>query len=255
MKYIRFKQNGIEKYGVLNNDKITVIDGDLFSEYSVSDDIVYINDVKILTPCKPTKIVAVGLNYADHANEMGDDLPEFPALFLKPSTAVIGYGDPIVIPEMAGRVDYEAELAIVIKKTAKNISAQQAKDYVMGYTCLNDVTARDLQKVDSQWMRAKSFDTFAPLGPVIETYIDPDSANICARLNGKIVQQSNTSNFIFKTEYLISTISQIMTLNPGDVITTGTPAGIGELHGGDCIEIEIDGIGILKNTVTEEGQL
>ncbi len=249
MKIIRFMYDGAPSYGFLNGETIRKIDGDIFKYCYQTDRTVNINDVKILPPCEPTKIVAVGLNYALHADEMGDKIPDYPALFLKPSSAVIGHGDEIIYPEMSKQVDYEAELAIVIGRKAENVEESESEKYILGYTCLNDVTARDLQKVDSQWMRAKSFNTFAPIGPVISDELDPNNAKICSRLNGEVKQSSNTSNFIFKPNYLVSTISKIMTLYPGDIITTGTPSGIGAMNVGDVIEIEIDGIGTLKNTV------
>lgn len=182
---------------------------------------------------------------------MGLNIPKFPALFLKPSSSVIGNMDNIIYPDMSEQVDYEAELAIVIGETASYVSESEAKKYILGYTCLNDITARDLQRLDSQWTRAKGFDTFAPIGPFIETELDPDNADIRLRLNGKVMQESNTSNFIFKTDYLVSAISQIMTLYPGDIITTGTPSGIGSMNIGDTVEVEIDGIGTLTNFVKE----
>lgn len=249
MKIIRFMYDDTPSYGFLNGETITKIDGDIFKYCYQTDRTVNINDVKILPPCEPSKIVAVGLNYARHADEMGDEVPSYPALFLKPATAVIGHNDEIIIPEMSKQVDYEAELAIVIGRKAENVEEEEADKYILGYTCLNDVTARDLQKIDSQWMRAKSFNTFAPIGPIISDELDPNNANICLRLNGETKQSSNTSNFIFKPNFLVSTISKIMTLKPGDIITTGTPSGIGEMKAGDTVEIEIDGIGILKNTV------
>ncbi|MDK2801215.1 MAG: hypothetical protein PWQ70_2834, partial [Clostridiales bacterium] len=166
-----------------------------------------------------------------------------------PSTSVIGPEQKIVLPSMSQRVDYEAEIAIVIKKTAKNIAVENAKQYILGYTCLNDVTARDLQKLDAQWTRAKGFDTFAPLGPWITDEIDPNNVDIKLLLNGELKQHSNTSNFIWKAEELVSFISQVMTLLPGDVITTGTPSGIGPMKSGDCVEVTIEGIGTLRNYV------
>lgn len=238
------------KYDIASN-MFKLIEGDIFDFFSYTDTLVNRNEVKILPPCEPTKIVAVGLNYANHANEMRLDIPEFPALFLKPSSSVIGHMDNIIYPDMSGQVDYEAELAIVIGETASYVSESEAKNYILGYTCLNDVTARDLQRLDSQWTRAKGFDTFAPIGPFIETELEPDNADIRLRLNGKIMQESNTSNFIFKTDYLVSAISQIMTLYPGDIITTGTPSGIGAMNIGDTVEVEIDGIGTLTNIVKE----
>lgn len=252
MKFLRVEYKNEIYYAVENSDdSITLLDGDIFDCFSKTDISLSKNQVKLLPPCCPSKIVAVGLNYADHASELNLTIPDFPALFLKPPSTVIGCGDDIIYPKMSSQVDYEAELAIVIGKTASGIPAENSIDYIFGYTCLNDVTARDLQRVDSQWTRAKGFDTFAPIGPVISTGIDPDNAEIELRLNGELKQKSNTSNFIFKTGYLVSAISQIMTLYPGDIITTGTPSGIGPMKPGDIVEVEIDGIGILKNTVKE----
>lgn len=196
---------------------------------------------------QPTKIVCVGLNYYCHAKEMGMNTPHHPIIFLKPTTALIGPKETIIYPKMSKRVDYEAELAVIIKDKIKNIKENEVMQHIEGFTCLNDVTARDLQKIDSQWTRAKSFDTFCPIGPKIVKNIDPNNVKIQSFLNGKIKQDSNTSNFIFKVEELISFISKIMTLNPGDIIATGTPKGIGPMHKGDKIEIKIEGIGSLIN--------
>lgn len=247
MKYARVKYNNEIYYGIVDDGKVTLLDGDIFDYYSITDIVISLDDVRLLPPCEPSKIVAVGLNYADHAGELNLKIPEFPALFMKPSSSIIGQNDSIICPPMSKQVDYEAELAVVIGKTASYVSQEEAKGYVLGYTCLNDVTARDLQNIDSQWTRAKGFDTFAPVGPWIETDIDPDNADIKLRLNGELKQSSNTSNFIFKTDYLISKISEIMTLYPGDIITTGTPSGIGSMHDGDVVEVEVGGIGILRN--------
>jgi len=208
-----------------------------------------IKDFKLLAPVVPQKIIAVGLNYKDHAEELNLPIPKEPIIFLKPPSAVIGPGEPIILPAQSNRVDYEAELAVVIKKRAKNIKPEQAKEYILGYTCFNDVTARDLQAKDGQWSRAKSFDTFAPLGPWIETELEPGNLKIQALLNGKVVQDSSTSNLIFSVPELVSFISQIMSLFPGDVIATGTPSGIGPLSAGDEIIIRIQGIGELRNSV------
>jgi len=198
---------------------------------------------------KPTKVVAVGLNYKDHAQELSMSIPDEPCLFLKPATTVVNSGAAIVYPLQTKRLDYEAELAIVIKDKIWDISPLQAKEHILGYTCANDVTARDLQQKDGQWTRAKSFNTFCPLGPVISDEIDPNNVAVKAWVNGELKQSGHTSNFIFKVEYLVSFISKIMTLLPGDVIITGTPAGVGSLQVGDTVEIEIDGIGKLKNKV------
>ena len=253
MKFARILYDDEIYYAKYDNssDMFELIEGDIFDFFSYTSTNVNRNGVKILPPCEPSKIVAVGLNYANHPNEMGLNIPKFPALFLKPSSSVIGNMDNIIYPDMSEQVDYEAELAIVIGETASYVSESEAKKYILGYTCLNDITARDLQRLDSQWTRAKGFDTFAPIGPFIETQLDPDNADIRLRLNGKVMQESNTSNFIFKTDYLVSAISQIMTLYPGDIITTGTPSGIGSMNIGDTVEVEIDGIGTLTNFVKE----
>jgi len=209
-------------------------------------------DVKFLSPTRPTKIVAVGLNYKAHAEEMGKPLPEEPLLFMKPSTAVISNKMRIVKPKMSQRVDYEGELAIVIGRKCKKVSPQEAPDYILGYSCFNDVTARDLQQKDVQYTRAKSFDTFAPYGPWINTEIDPIGLKITTRVNGEVKQEGNTEDMIFSPFELVSFISKIMTLLPGDVIATGTPPGVGPLQAGDRVEVEIEGIGTLINYVVDE---
>ena len=205
-------------------------------------------DVELLAPCCPSKIVCVGLNYVEHAKELKMKLPEEPILFLKPPSAVIGPGTEIIVPKSSERVDYEGELGVVIGKRCKAIAADEAQKYILGYTCFNDVTARDLQQKDGQWTRAKSFDTFAPFGPWIAS-IDPSDADIKTRVNGQIRQSSNTADLIFGVPSLIEFISNVMTLEPGDVIATGTPPGVGRLEKGDVVEVEIEGIGVLKNRV------
>ncbi|MBN2297371.1 MAG: fumarylacetoacetate hydrolase family protein [Deltaproteobacteria bacterium] len=205
---------------------------------------------RLLPPVLPGKIVAVGLNYRDHAEELGLELPKEPILFMKPAASVIGPLDDIIYPPQSKRVDYEAELAVVISKDCKDVKASDARDFILGYTCLNDVTARDLQVTDGQWTRAKSFDTFAPIGPWIATGIDdPHCLGITASLNGEQKQSSSTANLIFSVFELIEFISGIMTLNALDVIATGTPSGIGPMNPGDTIEIAIEEIGMLKNKV------
>ncbi len=191
----------------------------------------------------------MGLNYRDHAEELGFPIPDEPVIFLKPATTLIGPGDAIQYPPTSSRVDFEAELGIVIKERAKNITPGLARDYILGFTCANDVTARDLQKKDGQWTRAKSFDTFCPVGPWIETDLDPGDLLVESYLNSARKQSSRTSRFIFSVPQLVSFISTVMTLNPGDLIITGTPAGIGPMQPGDEIEVRIEGIGSLKNTV------
>jgi 2-keto-4-pentenoate hydratase/2-oxohepta-3-ene-1,7-dioic acid hydratase in catechol pathway len=199
----------------------------------------------------PTKIIAIGLNYLDHAKELKMDIPDHPLIFMKPPTSVIGSGDAIILPPQTKELNYEGELAVVIKDRVRNISKDEARRYIAGYTCANDVTARDLQRIDGQWTRAKSFDTFSPLGPRIVSDIDPKHLSIITRVNGTVRQNSNTKNMIFDVFELVSFVSEIMTLLPGDVILTGTPPGVGAIEVGDVVEVEIDDIGILKNTVTE----
>jgi 2-keto-4-pentenoate hydratase/2-oxohepta-3-ene-1,7-dioic acid hydratase in catechol pathway len=197
----------------------------------------------------PSKIIAIGLNYLDHAKELKMEVPEYPLIFMKPSTSVIGNGETILYPPQTRELHYEGELGIVIGKKTRNVTSDEAKRYIAGYTCTNDVTARDLQRIDGQWTRSKSFDTFCPLGPRMVKDIDPTNLAISTRVNGVIKQQSNTSQMIFNAFQLVSFVSAIMTLLPGDVISSGTPPGVGELRVGDVVEIEIERIGILKNTV------
>ncbi|MEA2101030.1 MAG: fumarylacetoacetate hydrolase family protein [Thermodesulfobacteriota bacterium] len=206
---------------------------------------------RLLAPVIPSKIIAIGLNYREHALEMDMPIPEEPAIFFKPPSSIIGTRQNIIYPSQSSHVDYEAELAVVISKRCKNIVPDKAGEYIWGYTCLNDVTARDLQQKDPQWTRGKSFDTFAPIGPWIETSIDdPGNLEITARLNNEIKQRSSTSDLIFDINYLLGFISHIMTLEQGDCISTGTPPGVGPMVPGDLIEIEISQIGRLENTLT-----
>ncbi len=205
--------------------------------------------VRFLPPVKPEKIVCVGLNYIDHARELNMEIPDEPVIFLKPPSSLVGNDDCVIIPDLPdglNRIDYEGELAVVISKRCRNVLAEDYEDYVLGYTCFNDVTARDLQKKDGQWTRAKSFDTFACLGPYV-VRVDPSSLRITTRLNGKVVQDSTTANLIFGVDKLIEFISGIMTLKRGDVIATGTPAGVGRVNRGDVVEVEIEKIGVLRN--------
>jgi 2-keto-4-pentenoate hydratase/2-oxohepta-3-ene-1,7-dioic acid hydratase in catechol pathway len=213
----------------------------------------YWNDFEFLPPVNPSKIIAVGLNYLDHSKEFGQPVPDEPLIFLKPPSAIIGHLDSIIYPMEARRVDYEAELAVVVGKKIRNADINEARDGILGYTCANDVTERFFQKKDGQWTRAKGFDTFAPIGPWIAADIEPeDGLSIKSYLNGSIRQSSTTSEMIFSPAQILSFVSKVMTLNPGDVILTGTPSGVGELRPGDTVEIEIEGIGILKNPVVSE---
>ncbi|MBM7624032.1 fumarylacetoacetate hydrolase family protein [Sporohalobacter salinus] len=249
MKYVRFKADSEIKYGILEGEVIKLIDGNIMGDYRIMDEYYSLSEVNLLAPCQPGKIVCIGLNYLDHAKELDMDLPEEPTIFMKPATAVIGPGDVIEYPEMSNHLDYEAEIAAVIKEEAKNVTVEEVKDYILGYTCLNDITARDLQEEDGQWTRAKSFDTFAPLGPVIATEVDPNDLKIQLFKNGSLKQDSTTAQMICDMEEVVSFISQIMTLEPGDVITTGTPPGTSSTEKGDKLEVKIEGIGSLINSV------
>lgn len=239
----RFRYMGVQFYGDVGDDMVISHEGD-GKTYDLKE-------LEVLPPCMPTKIVCAGLNYYDHAAELGMRIPDAPVLFLKPPSAIIGHEDKIIYPKNSQHVDHEAELAIVIGKRCKNIAYDRALDVVAGFTCFNDVTARDIQRHDGQWTRAKGFDTFAPVGPFIAPVgeMDPDDAYIRARVNGATRQDSNTSNLIFDISSLIEFISGVMTLEVGDIIATGTPAGVGGLEPGDIVEIEIEGIGTLRNEV------
>lgn len=252
MKFIRFLINGKEKNGIVieEDHMVREIKGDFFDKYEILENQYSLSEIKYLPPCMPSKIIALGLNYFDHAEEFKLKIPEEPLIFLKPSSAVIGHKENIIYPKMTERLDYEAELGVIIKNKVKNIKPKEVYENILGYTCFNDVTARDLQKKDGQWTRAKSFDTFAPLGPYIVTDLEPNNLEIKLRQNGKVKQHSSTSKMIFKIEEIVSFISQIMTLNPGDVIVTGTPSGVGELQVGDVVEVEIEGIGTLTNYIS-----
>lgn len=252
MKFLRYYYNDEISYGILKKDcedTIIKIKGSPFNEFEELSEELKIKDVKLLTPCDFTKAVCVGLNYRDHIIEFNHPIPESPVLFIKPSNTAIGIHENIIKPQLCERLDYEAELAIVIGSKTHNIEEKDAHKYILGYTCANDVTARDLQPQKGQWTLAKSFDTFCPFGPFIETEINPTNLNIKSILNGKVMQESNTSNLIFNPFYLVSYISKIMTLYPGDIILTGTPSGVSHMKDLSTISIKIEGIGTLTNTV------
>jgi len=249
MRLVRFVAQNRPAYGILDNDEVVELDGEGYASMSSRRVVHRAAEVRLLAPCVPTKIVAVGLNYRDHANELGMDVPESPVLFLKPPTTVIGPGDDIRYPAMSRQVDYEGELGIVIRDRVSRVAPGEARKHILGYTCANDVTARDLQKQDGQWTRAKGFDTFCPVGPWIETNLDPGDLAIETYLNGERRQSSRTSQFVFTIDRLVSFISQVMTLEPGDLIITGTPSGIGPMRPGDNVEVRIEGIGSLVNKV------
>ncbi len=247
MKILRFVLGGERRHGILEGETIHALHGDVFADFQLGGAVAKLEQVRVLPPCEPSKVIAVGLNYRSHAHEMGIPLPEEPIIFLKPPSSIIGHLDEIIYPPSSQRVDYEAELGVVIKRRGKNISPEKTRSYILGYTCANDVTARDLQGRDGQWTRSKSFDTFCPLGPYVVTDLEPSGLAISSRLNGQTRQASSTSDLIFGAETLVSFISQVMTLEPGDVILTGTPGGIGPMQPGDEVEVEIEGIGVLRN--------
>ncbi len=250
MKLMRLYSAGEARWVVSEEDGIYWLDGDPFGTWRQGREVESLAGVRFLAPCQPTKIIAVGLNYLSHASEVGISVPQEPVYFLKPPSSILAHGDNIVYPaHLSQRVDYEGELAVVIGKRGRAVAAREARDYILGYSCANDVTARDLQQMDPQWTRAKGFDTFCPLGPVIATKADPRDLTIRTRLNGEVRQEASTKEMVFSVEQLIDHISRVMTLEAGDVILTGTPAGVGELEPGDRIEVEIESIGTLANAV------
>jgi 2-keto-4-pentenoate hydratase/2-oxohepta-3-ene-1,7-dioic acid hydratase in catechol pathway len=249
LRIYRFRYRKRVLTGILKEEFLFPIIGSVFGDFKIGSSPIPISEVRVLPPVLPTKIIGIGRNYRAHAEELGNPLPEEPLIFLKPSTAVIGHLDRIVHPAMAGRVDYEGEVAVVIKKRTRRLGDDApVSEFILGYTCFNDVTARDLQKNDVQFTRAKSFDTFAALGPCVATGLDPAGLHLKTFLNGKLVQTGNTANLIFSIPFLIRFLSRIMTLNPGDIITTGTPAGIGPMTPGDRVDVQIERIGVLSNT-------
>jgi len=251
MRLVRFRHGDRIATGAVQpgSETIQVIAGTFFEDPLPTGDEVAIDDVMLLAPVLPSKLVCVGKNYAAHAAEFGMDVPEEPLLFLKPSTAVIGPGDAIRLLPISRRVDYEGELAVVMGRLARNVRAEDASRFILGYTCANDVTLRDLQKTDDQWARAKGFDGSAPLGPWIETSVDPTDAVLETRLNGDVVQHASTSDMVFGVAELIEYVTSFMTLLPGDALLTGTPEGVGRLEGGDVVEVEVEGVGTLRNAV------
>ncbi len=240
-------------FGVISGTRVDIIKGHPFAEIELTGVGFELDDVKILAPVLPSKVVCVGKNYADHAKELGGEVPAEPVIFIKPSTTVIGEEDPIILPSQSSNVHHEAELAVVISHLCKNVEVARASEVILGYTIANDVTARDLQQTDGQWTRAKSFDTFCPLGPWIETELDPTNLAISCEVNGEIKQSGNTSDMVRGAHEMVSWISKVMTLLPGDVILTGTPAGVGPIVNGDMVEVTIAGIGTLANPVKQGG--
>ncbi|MDR0483304.1 MAG: fumarylacetoacetate hydrolase family protein [Cellulomonadaceae bacterium] len=257
MRIARFTQGAAPLFAVIQSeggrDFLAVLNGDpLVTPVRPTGERVPLDadGVRLLSPVIPrSKVVAVGLNYVDHIREMGHQMPQTPVLFLKPNTSVVGPDDPIVLPDWTQEVSYEVELAVVMGKLCKDATEESARSYVLGYTVGNDVTARDAQKTDRQWGRAKGFDSACPLGPWIETDLDPDDVRVTSRVNGVTKQDSTTANLLFNVDFLVAHISQAMTLLPGDVILTGTPSGVGQVDHGDVVEVEVEGIGTLRNPV------
>ena len=251
MKIARIRTADGDFYAEVKEDGYHLILGDIFDEWGALSD-PYEGECRLLPPVLPKKVVCLGANYKKHAEELHLDVLPEPTIFLKPSTSVIGSGDDVHYPPSATKVDYEAELAVVIGKTAKDVSDEDALSYVLGYTAANDVTERAMQAKDGQWTRAKSFDTFCPLGSYIETDVTPEDLIVIGRRNGEVVQRGRTRDLINSVERAVSFISGIMTLEAGDVILTGTPEGIGELRPGDTFEVEIEGVTRLENTIRKE---
>lgn len=256
MRFIRFQSKDIKpSYGWVYGEKIGLIDGSPFGEYRRLEAEIDLDMVELLPPTLPSKIICVGRNYVDHAKEHGVEVPEVPMLFLKPPSALIGHRMPIILPPQSSQVEHEAELTVVIGKRGRWISPGDAMDYVFGYTIGNDVTARDLQRRDGQWTRGKGFDTFCPVGPWIETDIDSYDLLITCRVNQDVRQMGSTRDMVFSIPQLIAFASSIMTLEPGDLLLTGTPAGVSPLNPGDVVEVSIEGIGELTNSVVTQEEI
>lgn len=245
MKICRFTRDGIEHTGVIQDGRVF-----LFEDEPRSDIFFELDEVKLLPPVTPSKIVCVGRNYAEHAAELGNEVPKSPLLFLKAPSAIVGHEDDILIPSQSDQVEHEGELAVIIGRDCKDLGDDaDITEYIFGFTCLNDVTARDIQRKDVQFTRGKSFDTFCPIGPFVETELDITDLSVVTRVNGVIKQQGRTSQMVFDIPYLVRYISRQMTLKAGDVIATGTPSGVSKMVDGDICEVEIEGIGTLRNSI------
>jgi 2-keto-4-pentenoate hydratase/2-oxohepta-3-ene-1,7-dioic acid hydratase in catechol pathway len=256
MRIIRYDtQEGKKpKYGWLLNDKVGEIGGNVFGRYQRKEAETPLTDVRLLAPSEPSKIICVGRNYVEHAKELGNEVPKVLLIFMKPPSSIINPNDTIILPPQSTQVEHEGDLVAVIGKRGRHITTENAKKHILGYTIGNDVTARDLQKSDGQWTRAKGFDTFCPFGPWIDTEFDPADSVVTCRVNGQMRQMASTRDMVFNVGVLIAYISSVMTLDPGDLIFTGTPAGVGELKHGDEVVVEIEGLGVLKNPVKAEGR-
>ena len=253
MKLVRFSyQESAAAAGIVQDGVVFTVAGDLYRKAIPSRRVAPLSEVRLLSPCRPGKIIAIGRNYAAHAAEHAAEVPAEPLMFLKPPSAVIGPGETIILPPQSKQVEHEAELVVVIGRQGRNIPAETALEWVFGYTCGNDVTARDLQRSDGQWTRAKGFDTFCVLGPWIETDLRPEHLDVSCRVNGELRQAGNTADLAFDIPTLVAYASSVMTLEPGDVIMTGTPAGVGPLLPGDRVAVEVSGIGVLENPVAAQ---
>lgn len=250
MRIVRYQyKNQPPKYGWIFEDNIGEIEGSIYGEYRREEARIPLADVTLLSPSQPSKIICVGRNYVEHARELGNEVPKMPLIFLKPPSSLINPGEYIILPPQSQQVEHEAELVVVIGKRGRNITAENARDIILGYTIGNDITARDLQKTDGQWTRAKGFDTFCSFGPWIDTDFDISDALITCKVSGQPRQMASTRDMIFNVPTLIAYVSSVMTLEPGDILFTGTPAGVGQLKAGDDVVVEIDGLGSLSNPV------
>ena len=250
MRIIRYQyKNETPKYGWIFEENVGEIDGNIFGEYRRQEARIPLADARLLAPCQPSKIICAGRNYAEHAKEHNADVPKVPLIFLKPPSSIINPGEHIILPPQSQQVEHEAELVAVIGKRGRNVTAEEARNIIFGYTIGNDVTARDLQKSDGQWTRAKGFDTFCSFGPWIDTDFDVSDALITSKVSGQPRQMASTRDMVFSVGTLIAFISSVMTLEPGDIIFTGTPAGVGPLKAGDEVVVEIEGLGALSNPV------
>lgn len=254
MRIVRYQTGDGKKpkYGWLLGDKVGEIGGNVFGRYRRKEADTPLADIRLVAPSEPSKILCVGKNYVEHAKELGSDVPKVPLIFMKPPSSIISNEDTVILPPQSSQVEHEGELVVVIGKHGRSITAENARKYILGYTIGNDVTARDLQKTDNQWTRAKGFDTFCSFGPWIDTEFDPADAVLTTRVNGQMRQMASTRDMVFNIPTLIAYISSVMTLEPGDLIFTGTPSGVGELKHGDEVVVEIEGLGVLKNSVRKE---
>jgi 2-keto-4-pentenoate hydratase/2-oxohepta-3-ene-1,7-dioic acid hydratase in catechol pathway len=253
MRIVRYKyKTEAPRYGWLLEEKVGAIVGNIYDEYRRQEADLPLGSVRLLAPAQPSKIVCIGRNYAEHAKEHDAEIPKVPLIFLKPPSSILNPGDPILLPPQSQQVEHEAELVVVIGKRARNVIAEEAQKYIFGYTVGNDVTARDLQRSDGQWTRAKGFDTFCPFGPWIDTEFDASDAVITCKVGGQPRQMASTRDMVFNVPTLIAFITSVMTLEPGDLIYTGTPAGVGPLVDGDEVVVEIEGLGKLSNPVKKE---